>query len=165
MKAGSHFTFCLHHCKTHKVTIVNKECLASYLQHFISVTARIQSAQLVPILHVNTFSISHVCGAMIYILKIFLKCGSELAWTWLFIVLFFRQGWLKTLSSWFSVRPHGHVLIHTQSFIHTGQLHLTVAWAPSKHVCPEVRPGFKPWPWAPSVSNFSLQLYSPRKKY
>lgn len=92
MKAGSHLnTFCLHHCKIRKVTIVNKECLASYLQRFISITARIQSAQLVPILHVNTFSISHVCEGMIYILKSFLKCGSELAWTWLFMVLCFRQ--------------------------------------------------------------------------
>lgn len=72
MKAESHLTaFCLHHCKIHKVTIVNK-CLASYLLRFISITG-IQSAQLVPVVYVNTFSISHVCGAMIYILKIFLK--------------------------------------------------------------------------------------------
>lgn len=72
MKAGSHLTtFCLHDCKIHKVPIVNKQCLASYLPRFISITVRIQGAQLVPILHVNTFSISHVWGAMIYILKIF----------------------------------------------------------------------------------------------
>lgn len=128
---------------------------------FISITARIQSAQLVPILHVNTFSISHVCGAMIYILKIFFKMWIRISMDLAVYCPIFSDrgdwrlchlGFLSVLMAMFS---------STKSSIHTGQLHLTVAWAPSKHVCPEVRPGFKPWPWAPSVPNFSLQLFIP----